>query len=71
MLEANSGAARMDWPPARGVTIYAFANNHYAGHGPGTVALFKQLYGIPDSERAPVPSQQSNLFAAQKEENAK
>src|SRR5271156_4291617 len=54
----------------RGVTIYAFANNHYAGHGPGTVALFKQLYGIPDSERAPVPPQQTDLFAAQKEENA-
>jgi len=54
----------------RGVTIYAFANNHYAGHGPGTVALFKQLYGIADSEPAPIPSQQSDLFAAPKEENA-
>jgi len=54
----------------RGVTIYAFANNHYAGHGPGTVALFKQLYGITDPERAPLPPQQTDLFAAQKEENA-
>ncbi|HXO04388.1 MAG TPA: DUF72 domain-containing protein [Candidatus Sulfotelmatobacter sp.] len=54
----------------RGVTIYAFANNHYAGHGPGTVALFKQLYGLPDSERAPLPPRQTDLFAAQKEENA-
>ena len=53
----------------RGVTIYAFANNHYAGHGPGTVALFKQLYGIPDSERAALPPQQTDLFAAQKGEN--
>jgi hypothetical protein len=52
------------------VTIYAFANNHYAGHGPGTVKLFKQLYGLPDSDRAPVPPLQSDLFAAQKEENA-
>jgi uncharacterized protein YecE (DUF72 family) len=54
----------------RGVTIYAFANNHYAGHGPATVALFKQLYGIADSDRAPAPPRQSDLFAAQKEENA-
>jgi uncharacterized protein YecE (DUF72 family) len=54
----------------RGVTIYAFANNHYAGHGPGTVVLFKQLYGIADSKPVPAPSQQSVLFVAQKEENA-
>lgn len=25
---------------ARGVKAFAFANNHYAGHGPGTVKLF-------------------------------
>ena len=54
----------------RGVTIYAFANNHYAGHGPGTVALFKQLYGITDSVRAPVPVRQAELFAGQEEGNA-
>jgi uncharacterized protein YecE (DUF72 family) len=80
----------------RGATIYAFANNHYAGHGPSTVALFKQLYGIADpaspaapaappafaapfaapaSDPAPAPAnaraaaKQSDLFAAQKEEN--
>jgi uncharacterized protein YecE (DUF72 family) len=28
----------------RGVTIYAFANNHYAGFGPATVELFQQLF---------------------------
>jgi uncharacterized protein YecE (DUF72 family) len=55
----------------RGVTIYAFANNHYAGHGPGTVALFKKLYGLLEVERAPLPPQQSDLFASQNEENAK
>jgi uncharacterized protein YecE (DUF72 family) len=54
----------------RGVTIYAFANNHCAGHGPGTVALFKQLYGITDSVSAPVAARQADLFAGQKEGNA-
>jgi len=54
----------------RGVTIYAFANNHYAGHGPGTVALFKQLYGIADSVSAAVVARQAELFAGQKEGNA-
>ena len=24
--------------------IFAFANNHYAGHGPGTVKLFVDLW---------------------------
>jgi uncharacterized protein YecE (DUF72 family) len=28
----------------RGVTIYAYANNHYAGHGPATVAQFLKLW---------------------------
>lgn len=28
----------------RGVTIFAYANNHYAGHGPATVELFEKLY---------------------------
>jgi uncharacterized protein YecE (DUF72 family) len=55
----------------RGVTIYAYANNHYAGHGPATVTLFKQLFGLPDSPAPPPPlPHQSDLFAAPKEENA-
>jgi uncharacterized protein YecE (DUF72 family) len=29
----------------RGVEIYAYANNHYAGHGPATLALFAKLLG--------------------------
>jgi uncharacterized protein YecE (DUF72 family) len=29
----------------RGTEIYAYANNHYAGHGPATLALFAELYG--------------------------
>jgi uncharacterized protein YecE (DUF72 family) len=29
---------------ARGIKAFAFANNHYAGHAPNTVKLFRQLY---------------------------
>jgi uncharacterized protein YecE (DUF72 family) len=28
----------------RGVQVFAFANNHYAGHGPATVRLFEELW---------------------------
>jgi len=28
----------------RGVTIYAYANNHYAGFAPETVRLFNQIW---------------------------
>ncbi len=28
----------------RGIKIFAFANNHYAGHAPDTVRLFQQLW---------------------------
>jgi uncharacterized protein YecE (DUF72 family) len=28
----------------RGVTIFAYANNHYAGHGPATVAQFLKMW---------------------------
>jgi hypothetical protein len=29
---------------ARGIKAFAFANNHYAGHAPDTVKLFRKLY---------------------------
>ena len=29
---------------ARNIKVFAWANNHYAGHGPGTVRLFKKLW---------------------------
>ncbi len=29
----------------RGVPVYAYANNHYAGNGPGTVRMFEEMYG--------------------------
>jgi len=28
----------------RGILIYAYANNHYAGHGPATLQLFEKLW---------------------------
>jgi hypothetical protein len=35
----------------RGVTVYAYANNHYAGHGPATIKQFRTLWqarGFPE-----------------------
>ena len=35
----------------RGVLIYAYANNHYAGHAPATIKQFQQLWqqkGLPE-----------------------
>jgi uncharacterized protein YecE (DUF72 family) len=29
----------------RNLKIFAYANNHYAGHGPDTVKLFWKLWG--------------------------
>ncbi len=34
----------------RGVTIFAYANNHYAGHAPATIKLFEKLW---DGSRHP------------------
>jgi uncharacterized protein YecE (DUF72 family) len=34
---------------SRNLTIFAYANNHYAGHGPGTVKLFWELYNRKQS----------------------
>jgi uncharacterized protein YecE (DUF72 family) len=48
----------------RGITIYAFANNHYAGHAPSTVALFKQLYGIEDPASATTPATSASAAPA-------
>ena len=49
----------------RRIMILAFANNHYAGFGPGTVDLFRRLWGMeaPRSvSRVRVTDQQSSLF---------
>jgi uncharacterized protein YecE (DUF72 family) len=49
----------------RRVMILAFANNHYAGFGPGTVDLFRRLWGMEAPRVVPRPhgtGQQSLLF---------
>jgi uncharacterized protein YecE (DUF72 family) len=54
----------------RGVTVYAYANNHYQGHGPATIAKFLELWrdrGFPEiGTTKPVPKtpdvQQQRLF---------
>ncbi|MFZ0617579.1 MAG: DUF72 domain-containing protein [Candidatus Acidiferrales bacterium] len=40
----------------RGVTVFAYANNHYAGHAPATIAQFLELWNKskPSSERGEV-----------------
>jgi hypothetical protein len=50
----------------RGVLIYAYANNHFQGHGPATIAKFLELWaanGFGEISR-PDPSkrQQTTLF---------
>jgi uncharacterized protein YecE (DUF72 family) len=32
----------------RGVKVYAYANNHYAGHGPATIKLFHDLWSAKE-----------------------
>jgi uncharacterized protein YecE (DUF72 family) len=59
----------------RGIIIYGYANNHYAGHGPATVRQFRDLWRkkglpplpepLPSTPRpapAPPPKQQPSLF---------
>jgi len=49
----------------RGVVIYAYANNHYAGHGPATVAQFMKLWnakGFPQITRPQSSRQERTLF---------
>jgi len=29
----------------RGVSIFAYANNHFAGHGPATIRQFEEIFG--------------------------
>jgi uncharacterized protein YecE (DUF72 family) len=46
----------------RGITVYGYANNHYAGHGPATIRQFRDLWRkkgfapLPDPEPPPRPS---------------
>ncbi|HXA76325.1 MAG TPA: DUF72 domain-containing protein [Candidatus Acidoferrales bacterium] len=45
----------------RGVTIFAYANNHYAGHGPATVAQFLKMWekNEPLSRRQILPGERT------------
>ncbi len=49
----------------RRIMILAFANNHYAGHGPSTVELFRNLWGDDALRKPQEPrrtEQQTSLF---------
>jgi uncharacterized protein YecE (DUF72 family) len=49
----------------RGVTVYAYANNHYAGFSPATVELFRSLWhakGLPEIGKPQRKPQESLLF---------
>ena len=42
----------------RGVTVYAYANNHYQGHGPATIRKFIEFWGkrgLPEIGKKPAP----------------
>jgi hypothetical protein len=49
----------------RRIMILAFANNHFAGNGPATVELFRNLWGMEAPRavsRVRPKDQQSSLF---------
>jgi uncharacterized protein YecE (DUF72 family) len=49
----------------RGVIVFAYANNHYAGHAPTTIKQFQQLWqakGLPELGRPQKMRQESSLF---------
>ena len=49
----------------RGVVIYGYANNHYAGHGPTTIAQFTKLWnakGFPQITPPQISRQERTLF---------
>jgi uncharacterized protein YecE (DUF72 family) len=39
----------------RGVTVYGYANNHYAGHGPATIRHFRDLWRKKGFPELPLP----------------
>jgi uncharacterized protein YecE (DUF72 family) len=40
----------------RGITIFAYANNHYAGHAPSTIRQFRQLWRHKSGVKLPEPT---------------
>jgi hypothetical protein len=49
----------------RGVIVFAYANNHYAGHAPATIKQFQDLWqakGLPEIGKPRRPGMKSTLF---------
>jgi hypothetical protein len=49
----------------RKIQIFAYANNHYAGYGPGTVEMFRDLWRkqlATESGKANRAAEQGQLF---------
>jgi uncharacterized protein YecE (DUF72 family) len=49
----------------RGVIVFAYANNHFAGHAPATIKQFQQLWkakGLPELSKPPKARQENSLF---------
>jgi uncharacterized protein YecE (DUF72 family) len=49
----------------RGVLVYAYANNHYAGHAPATIEQFRRLWrekGLPEIEKPQRVRSETLLF---------
>jgi hypothetical protein len=50
----------------RGVLIYVYANNHFQGHGPATIAKFLELWAVKGfgkiSLPKPIEGSQATLF---------
>jgi uncharacterized protein YecE (DUF72 family) len=50
----------------RGVIVFAYANNHYAGHAPATIKQFRELWqgkGLPELNKpVRMPPRESLLF---------
>jgi uncharacterized protein YecE (DUF72 family) len=40
----------------RGITVYGYANNHYAGHGPATIRHFRDLWRKKGHPQLPEPA---------------
>jgi hypothetical protein len=54
-----------DKAQARGVAIFAYANNHYAGNGPATVREFEALWDVQRPPKAKAKrAENPRLFGA-------
>jgi uncharacterized protein YecE (DUF72 family) len=49
----------------RGVIVFAYANNHFAGHAPATIKQFRELWqakGLPELSKPPKAKTENSLF---------